>query len=118
MINWLNEISTEALEEARVVGDRPSPYYSKKVGNRFLDLSGDFLLWSSVMVPKFKSPYIRASSAPVESDFGNLKRRILKNEAGPLALHRFVTLHLKSISGQTKISLAEKQGLKLIICFY
>jgi len=41
------------------------------------------------MVDVFCCPNITGSSAPVESDFNNLKNRILRNESKPIKVDRF-----------------------------
>lgn len=109
MEQWLESIEQEALKLAEETGDRISPYYYPKVGKKFMKIARNFLLWSSVLVQKFGSPYLRASSASVESEFAILKKKILKNEEGPLPLHKFVAKHLDHIVGDTKLTLARKE---------
>lgn len=40
------------------------------------------------MVDFFSCPNVTASSAPIESDFNNLKNRILKNESKPIEVDK------------------------------
>jgi hypothetical protein len=54
------------------------------------------------MQPVFKSPYNRASSASVESDFSHLKNIVLQNEKLPLRVDKFISLHLQALRGSTK----------------
>ena len=53
------------------------------------------------MNDKFQTPYVIASSASVESDFSDLKSRILRFEMKPMTADRFVAKHLKSIEGSS-----------------
>lgn len=55
------------------------------------------------MADKFKSPYSIGSSAPVESDFGDLKKRILRYEIQPVSIDRIVIKHLQAINNSTKL---------------
>jgi len=55
------------------------------------------------MQNKFKSPYSIGSSAPVESDFSELKNQILRNDVKPMTIDRFVIRHLQSINSNTKL---------------
>lgn len=55
------------------------------------------------MKPKFDSPFEVASSAPVESDFGELKQRILRFDTRPMSVDRFVSKHLLSIDSNAKL---------------
>lgn len=55
------------------------------------------------MKSKFNFPYDIASSASVESVFGELKRKILKFEVQPMSADRFVAKHLLSIDSNTKL---------------
>jgi len=55
------------------------------------------------MVSKFNSPYYTATSAPVESDFAELKKRILKFDVQPMTADRFVAKHLNSLEGSSKL---------------
>src|SRR5258705_1675906 len=65
------------------------------------------------MMPFCKFGSIVASSAPVESDFCDLKRRVWKNVQLPLRLDEFIFKHLKSISG-TFILAAANQRVDVI----
>jgi len=60
------------------------------------------------MVRSFGSPYIVANTGAMEGDFNDLKRRVLKNEAKPLKLDKFIDLHLRSINGQNLILSADQ----------
>lgn len=73
------------------------------IGDKICKICRNFVLWSAVMVGPFNSPYPRASTATVESDFANLKTRVLRNENLPMSIDKFVSLHLNAIDGQTKI---------------
>lgn len=63
----------------------------------------EFLLWSNIICPIFKSPYINATSAAVEGDFALVKTNILKQMTTPMIVDRFLVTHLKSIEGSIKI---------------
>lgn len=51
----------------------------------------------------FKSPYKTATSASVESDFSELKNKILRFDKKPMTIDRFLAKHLQSIDSNTKL---------------
>lgn len=56
------------------------------------------------MVSEFNSPPNNiASSAPVESDFADLKERILRFETKSMTADRFIAKHLKALEGNSKL---------------
>ncbi|KAL5232782.1 hypothetical protein ACI65C_000192 [Semiaphis heraclei] len=55
------------------------------------------------MVSTFNSPYDTATSALVESDFAELKKRILKFDVQPITADRFIAKHLNSLEGSSKL---------------
>lgn len=79
-------------------------YYLPEYGNELIRVCHLFPLWTNIMVPAFKCPNITASSAPVESDFNQLKNRTLRNECKLMTLDRFVLTHLNAISGLMKMA--------------
>jgi len=50
----------------------------------------------------FNSIYDTPTSASVESDFGDLKQKILRYEVQPMTAERFVIKHLKALDSNTK----------------
>ena len=65
-----------------------------------------FPLFSDVMPSKFGYGSIRPTSAAVESEFNDLKNRVLKDTSTPLRVNMFITIHLSSFPGKLKIGLA------------
>lgn len=98
---YLNEIEQVALIQSKIKGNRDSAYYVPNLSKTILRLCKHFPIWTGVMNDKFQSPYVIASSASVESDFSELKSRILCFEMKPMTADRFVAKHLKSIEGSS-----------------
>jgi len=55
------------------------------------------------MQTSFNSPYKIATSASVESDFSELKNKILRFDTKPMTVDRFLAKHLQSINNNTKL---------------
>lgn len=90
-------------DNAKKEGNRISAYYLPNLAKDVQRLCKYFPLWTGVMKPKFNSPFNIASSAVVESDFGELKHKILRFEGQPMTADRFVCKHLISINSNTKL---------------
>jgi len=92
IITFLNNINHTALSAASViqhsVTTKINAYFLDDFGKNMVKLCSTFPIWSNVMVDLFGCPNITASSAPIESDFNNLKNRILKNESKPMKVDR------------------------------
>lgn len=78
-----------ASEKQKRTMSKINTYCLPEFGKKLIKLCSTFPIWSNVMVDVFFCPNITASSAPVESDFNNLKNRILKNESKPMKIDRF-----------------------------
>jgi len=72
---FLNDIYMICCENAKKEGNRISAYYLPDLVKYVKRLCKYFILWTGVMKPIFNSPFIIASSAAVESDFGELKKK-------------------------------------------
>lgn len=66
-------------------------------------MSKYFPLWTNVMQIFFDSPYDIALSAPVEGYFCVLKNKILRFDARPMTVDRFLSKQLQSIDSSTKL---------------
>jgi len=90
--SFLNNINQISLSAASVmqhsVTTKINAYFLIDFGKNLLKLCSTFPVWSNVMVDFFSCPNITASSAPIESDFNNLKNRILQNESKPMKVDR------------------------------
>ena len=60
-------------------------------------------LWSCTHRDKFGCGRVPASSAPVESDFNDIKSRFLKKKTLPMRIGDFIREHFEYLSGQLKI---------------
>jgi len=92
IITFLNNINHISLSAASVmqhsVTTKINAYFLVDFGKNMIKLCSTFPIWSNVMVDLFGCPNIIGSSAPIESDFNNLKNRILKNESKPMKVDR------------------------------
>lgn len=77
-------------------GDRDNIMHNIEFARVFKNLCSKLLMWSAISISVFKSKDITASSAPVESYFGDLKRCI--NEI-PCSADSFVQKHLDVTEG-------------------
>jgi len=100
---FLSGIYMVCSDNANKTGDRISAYYLPDLAKDVKRLCKYFPLWTGVMKSKFNSPFNIASSAAVESDFGELKHKILRFEAQPMTADRFVSKHLISIDSNSKL---------------
>jgi len=80
-----------------------SAYYLPELGKHIKQLCYDFPLWTGIMNTIFDSPFLIATSAPVESSFNQLKNQVLQFDRRPMSVDRFVIKHINSINSDTKI---------------
>lgn len=81
-------------------------YLCTHAAKKFKSLLPYFPLFSEVMPPIFKYGSDRPTSAFVESEFNDLKNRILKDYSMPMRADYFICHHLSSFSGKLKCALA------------
>jgi len=103
IVNYINCIENEGKTNASVQGNRMSAYYLPELGKYIQRLCYDFPLWTGIMKTIFDSPFLIATSAPVESSFNELKNQILRFDRRPMSVDRFVIKHINSINSDTKI---------------
>lgn len=101
--SFLKEIEIKSCIYSSTVGDRLNAYYIPEFKTCLMRICKKFPMWTNVMVPFFKSPYLTASSASVEGEFSQLKNLILKHESRLLSADRFVLMHLQSLENSMKI---------------
>lgn len=80
-----------------------SAYYLPELGKHIKRLCYDFPIWTGIMNTIFDSPFLIATSAPVESSFNQLKNQVLWFDRRPMSVDRFVIKHINSINSDTKI---------------
>lgn len=100
---YLRQIEMDAAKNSKIQGNRISAFFLPGLPSVILRLSRYFPLWTGVMISKFNSPYCIATSAPVESDFAELKKRILKFDLQPMTADRFIAKHLNALEGSSKL---------------
>lgn len=100
---YLDNIENISRNRSKIKGDRISAYFMLDLAKDVLRICKHFPLWTCLMKNKFKSPYAIGSSAPVESDFAELKNQILRNDVKPMSIDRFIIRHLQSINNNVKL---------------
>ncbi|CAG9763440.1 unnamed protein product [Ceutorhynchus assimilis] len=104
---WGRAIETEARNEI-VRGNRDNCQFLPALIPKIISLLKTFPLWSSVMSTEhFPNAHSTASSAPVESNFNNLKNRTFADEHLPIRIDEFLTKHISSLEGAMKIAMAQ-----------
>jgi len=78
---FLRAIEEASQNNAKVKGTSLSGYWAPNLVKDLLRICKDFPLWTCLMKTQFSSIYDTPTSASVESDFGELKRKILRYEA-------------------------------------
>jgi len=59
------------------------------------------------VLPKFGFGKVNASSSVVESEFSDIKYRLLKYNSQSMRIDKFLTLHIQSFSGKAKLAISE-----------
>lgn len=72
--NYLEYLMKKINSYCLIEGDRVNAYYVPKLKNNLMRVAKDFPMWSNVMNNHFKPHFTTATSAPVESYIGKLKR--------------------------------------------
>lgn len=72
---FLEQIKNKSIVNSSQKGDKLSPFYIPEFAKQLLRISKEFPLWSNVMMANFKSPYETETSASVEGNFAELKKK-------------------------------------------
>jgi len=91
------------IEVSDQVGDHDNMYFIPAVAPLVLNLCTYMPLWSGIMCKAFKYGDIPATSASIESQFNDLKNRVLKHVNMPMRIDDFLKLHIQSINGTMKL---------------
>lgn len=100
---FIQDIENCSKLNASVKGNRMSAYFLPELAKDVKRICKHFPLWTAVMQPIFNSPFKIATSAPVESDFNELKNLILRHASRPMTADRFILRHIQSIDSNSKL---------------
>lgn len=85
-------------------GDHDNLFFLPNVAPLVINLCTYLPLWSGIMCSSFKYGDIPPSSAPIESQFNDLKNRVLKHVSNmPMRIDDFLKLHIQSLNGTMKL---------------
>lgn len=103
-VSWAKSIdfSVKATLESEV-GMHDNAHWMPMMTDRLIRDIKWFPLWGNVRRNDFGYGRVPASSASVESEFNNIKSRLLKHCSTPMRVDDFVEKHMQYINGHTKI---------------
>lgn len=104
---WVKNIAESCkciVNKADQVGDRGNQQYLPEIVDDILNSCKLLPLWSAIMAKYFPSSPTIGSSAPVESNFNNIKNRVFANKNLPIRIDKFTQILVKSNDGQAKLS--------------
>lgn len=79
-------------------------FFLPSVAHLVVNLCTYLPLWSGIMCSSFNYGDIPPSSAPIESQFNDLKNRVLKHvNSMPMRIDDFFKLHIQSLNGTMKL---------------
>lgn len=107
---WALRIYEESKVYVSNNGNRDNMQYLPEIIKEVLNLCKLLPLWTAVMAPLFKNSCSIASSAPVESNFNNIKNRLFRDKQLPLRIDDFILAHIQSIEGA--VSLVNAKNLE------
>jgi hypothetical protein len=100
--SWADDIYKKAQQLASHDGDTINACYNAEFAAKLKKHLLPYIpLWTAVMVPIFGRGGVTATSAAVESEFADLKKRDFKGEL-PMRVDRFVLQHLDRIDEKIK----------------
>lgn len=91
-------IDKAAVEKG--VGTDVNAYRLPVLVDQLRRIGKEFPLWSAVGMPYFVD---HATSSPSESNFENIKNKVLKNSSNSLRVDRFLKKHILDLLGATRI---------------
>lgn len=91
-----------------------NPYYCPTMAQKIRHILPYFPLYSGVMISEFGYGKINASFSAVESEFNELKHRLLRNDVRPMRIDKFLTTNIRSCAGRTKLAVAVSNSRKTL----
>jgi len=96
-------LKCEELVEFQL-GNHDNLYYLSNITTDILNLCTYLLLWLGIMCRSFKYGDNPQSIAAIESQFNDLKHRVLKHvNSVPMRVDDFLKIHIKSLNGTMKL---------------
>lgn len=102
---WAKTIEQDISDE---MGDEPNAYLKLPLSKQLLNDCRKIPLWSCIMRDHFGYGRVPASSSAVESEFNNLKTRLLRKKT-KLRADDFLLEHLADIDGAVKIAEGQRK---------
>lgn len=96
-------------------GNHDNLYFLPNIVPLILNICTYLPLWSGIMCKSFKYGDIPPSSAAIESQFNDLKHRVLKHvDFIPMRVDDFLKVHIESINGSMKLIHAKIKSQQLL----
>lgn len=93
-------------------GDHDNLQYVPDLCLEIVNLCKLLPLWSAIMAPYFKNAETVSSSAPVESNFNDIKNRVFKTTDLPTSIDNFVSKHIDILEGTKAIVEASSKNFQ------
>lgn len=108
MIAWVNMFFDNCINDLRNVSEDVdiNPYYCPVMAQK-IKLLLPISFCSGVMISKFGFGKINASLSAVESEFNDIKYRLLKYSSQSMRINKFLTIHIQSFSGKAKLAMSQ-----------
>ncbi|XP_031333864.1 uncharacterized protein LOC116163874 [Photinus pyralis] len=108
---WVNVLRMNVAETLEDCGDHDNLHYLPSLVKPFCDLCTKLPLWTAIMQPYFQYGKLSASSASVESYFGELKNQLFTK--GLSTVDQFLLTHIQLNEGSMIISSAKSSPLPM-----
>lgn len=111
IFKWADNLYKQCQEEIDIESatDDINGFYCPPAAKKLKTLLPYFPMFSDVMPALFSYGSERPISAAVESEFNDLKNRVLKDVANPMRVDKFISRHIPTFSGKLKIAMASTQ---------
>lgn len=106
---WVVNIVEESKQFVSADGEVDNLQYIPKLIPEIINLSKLLPLWTGIMIPFFPNSGSTASSAPVESNFNNIKNRAFSGSQLPVRVDNFITQHVNYLEGTMKLITANEK---------
>lgn len=100
--DWIHKIDADVTEIVNEIGQDANAHYNEELAKKIVKHCYSLPLWTGVARDRFEYGNIPGCSAPVESDFNNLKNRVFKRKL-PLRADEFIIQHVDYLRGKGKL---------------